>query len=65
MRDVSDCPYLRFARLKAGVRSSAPLFAVKPLLIIYMMSWAVTNSVGTELWLYKGRSQLIPPGKSP
>ena len=26
---------------------------MKPLLIIYMMSWAVTNSVGTELWLYK------------
>ena len=29
------------------------LFAVKPLLVIYMMSWAVTDSVGTQLWIYK------------
>ena len=29
------------------------LFAVKPLLVIYMMSWAVTSSVGTQLWLFR------------
>ena len=29
------------------------LFAVKPLLVIYMMSWAVTSSVTTQLWLFK------------
>ena len=29
------------------------LFAVKPLLVIYMMSWAVTSSVNTQLWLFK------------
>ena len=29
------------------------LFAVKPVLVIYMMSWAVTDSVGTQLWIYK------------
>ena len=43
----------RFESLRSGLRSSLPLFAVKPLLIIYMMSWAVTNSVGTQLWIYK------------
>ena len=26
---------------------------MKPLLVIYMMSWAVTDSVNTQLWLYK------------
>ena len=39
--------------VREAVSSSLPLFAVKPLLIIYMMSWAVTNSVGTQLWIYK------------
>ena len=29
------------------------LFAVKPVLVIYMMSYVVTASVGTQLWLYK------------
>ena len=29
------------------------LFTVKPLLVIYMMSWAVTSAVGTQLWLFK------------
>ena len=29
------------------------VFAVKPLLVIYMMSWAVTDSVNSQLWLYK------------
>ena len=29
------------------------MFAVKPVLVIYMMSYVVTASVGTQLWLYK------------
>ena len=40
-------------RVKRSVRRSLPLFAVKPLLIIYMMSFAITESVGTQLWLFK------------
>ena len=27
------------------------LAAVKPVLVLYMMSWAVTESVSTQLWL--------------
>ena len=34
-------------------RNTLKLFAVKPLLVIYMMSWAVTSSVGTQLWLFR------------
>ena len=29
------------------------VFVVKPLLVIYMMSWALTDSVNSQLWLYK------------
>ena len=34
-------------------RNLLKLFAVKPLLVIYMMSWAVTSSVTTQFWLFR------------
>ena len=43
----------RWQKLKAYIRSIFPVFAVKPLLVIYMMSWAVTESVSTQLWIDK------------